>query len=154
LRSKEQKMKDEIFKDLYDNRMLSNNSEIEKYEHNLNELSTNFSEEDIIRLCLTFEDKTQNSEVMFGAIHLLESLSSELAYKNTIIGVVNMYITAPEWANIIIYRLLNDEFSVQMIKCIYNRIGKNNSVRFKQILETIKKEDYDKFGKSIDVILD
>ncbi|HAH18837.1 MAG TPA: hypothetical protein DCL29_07525 [Eubacterium sp.] len=147
-------MKDEIFKDLYDNRMLSNNSEIEKYEHNLNELSTNFSEEDIIRLCLTFEDKTQNSEVMFGAIHLLESLSSELAYKNTIIGVVNMYITAPEWANIIIYRLLNDEFSVQMIKCIYNRIGKNNSVRFKQILETIKKEDYDKFGKSIDVILD
>lgn len=147
-------MKDEIFKDLYDNRMLSNNSEIEKYEHNLNELSTNFSEEDIIRLCLTFEDKTQNSEVMFGAIHLLESLSSELAYKNTIIGVVNMYITAPEWANIIIYRLLNDEFSVQMIKCIYNRIGKNNSVRFKQILKTIKKEDYDKFGKSIDVILD
>lgn len=147
-------MKDEIFKDLYDNRMLSNNSEIEKYEHNLNELSTNFSEEDIIRLCLTFEDKTQNSEVMFGAIHLLESLSSELAYKNTIIGVVNMYISAPEWANIIIYRLLNDEFSVQMIKCIYNRIGKNNSVRFKQILETIKKEDYDKFGKSIDVILD
>lgn len=147
-------MKDEIFKDLYDNRMLSNNSEIEKYEHNLNELSTNFSEEDIIRLCLTFEDKTQNSEVMFGAIHLLESLSSELAYKNTIIGVVNMYISAPEWANIIIYRLLNDEFSVQMIKCIYNRIGKNNSVRFKQILETIKNEDYDKFGKSIDVILD
>lgn len=147
-------MKDEIFKYLYDNRMLSNNSEIEKYEHNLNELSTNFSEEDIIRLCLTFEDKTQNSEVMFGAIHLLESLSSELAYKNTIIGVVNMYISAPEWANIIIYRLLNDEFSVQMIKCIYNRIGKNISVKFKQILETIKKEDYDKFGKSIDVILD
>lgn len=147
-------MKDEIFKDLYDNRMLSNNSEIEKYEHNLNELLTNFSEEDIIRLCLTFEDKTQNSEVMFGAIHLLESLSSELAYKNTIIGVVNMYISAPEWANIIIYRLLNDEFSVQMIKCIYNRIGKNISVKFKQILETIKKEDYDKFGKSIDVILD
>ncbi len=147
-------MKDEIFKNLYDNRMLSNNSEIEKYEYNLNELSTNFSEEDIIRLCLTFEDKTQNSEVMFGAIHLLESLSSELAYKNTIIGVVNMYITAPEWANIIIYRLLNDEFSVQMIKCIYNRIGKNISIKFKQILETIKKEDYDKFGKSIDVILD
>ena len=147
-------MKDEIFKNLYDNRMLSNNSEIEKYEYNLNELSTNFSEEDIIRLCLTFEDKTQNSEVMFGAIHLLESLSSELAYKNTIIGVVNMYISAPEWANIIIYRLLNDEFSVQMIKCIYNRIGKNISIKFKQILETIKKEDYDKFGKSIDVILD
>ena len=77
-------MKDKIFKSLYNNRMLSNHIEIETYEYNLNLLSESFSEEDIIRLCLTFEDKTQNSEVMFGAIHLLESLSSELAYKNTI----------------------------------------------------------------------
>ncbi len=146
-------MKNEIFINLYNNRMLSNNTEIEIYEHNLNLLSENFSEEDIIKLCSTFEDKTCNSEVMFGAIHLLESLSSELAYEKTIIGVVNIYISSPEWANIIIYRLLNDDFSVQMIKCIYNRIEKNIGIKFKQILETIKCADYEKFGKSIGVIL-
>ena len=146
-------MKDEIFINLYNNRMLSNNTEIEIYVYNLNLLSDSFSEEDIIKLCSTFEDKTCNSEVMFNAIHLLESLSSELAYVNTIIGVVNIYVSSPEWANIIVYRLLNDDFSVQMIKHIYNRIDDNIGEKFKQILEKIKHEDYEKFGKSIDVIL-
>lgn len=146
-------MQDEIFNNLYNNRLLSNNSEIEKYEYSLNLLSASFSEEDIIELCATFDDKTQNFEVMFGAIHLLESLSSELAYKNTIIGVVNIYISSPEWANIIIYRLLNDDFSVQMIKDIYYQMENSISEKFKQILITIKHEDYERFGKSIDVIL-
>lgn len=146
-------MKDEIFKNLYNNRLLSDNTEIEKYENNLNLLSACFSEEDIIELCSTFDDNTRNSEVMFGAIHLLESLSSELAYENTIIGVVNMYISSPEWANIIIYRLLNDDYSVQMIKYIYNRLEKNICEKFKLILKTIKHEDYERFGKSIDLIL-
>lgn len=146
-------MKEEIFNNLYNNRLLSNKSEINKYEYNLNLLSASFSEEDITDLCATFDDKTQNFEVMFGAIHLLESLSSELAYKKTIIGVVNIYISSPEWAKIIIYRLLNDEFSVQMLKDIYNQMEKNICEKFKQILITIKHEDYERFGKSIDVIL-
>ena len=146
-------MKDEIFKNLYNNRLLSDNTEIENYEYNLNLLSACFSEEDIIELCSTFDDKTRNSEVMFGAIHLLESLSSELAYKNTIIGVVDMYISSPEWAKIIIYRLLNDDYSVQMIKCIYNRLEKNTCEKFKLILQTIKHEDYERFGKSIDLLM-
>lgn len=146
-------MKDEIFKKLYNNRMLSNNIEIETYEYNLNLLSESFSETDIIELCSTLEDNTCDTEIMFGAIHLLESLSSELAYKNLIIGVVNIYKSSPEWANIITYRLLNDDFSVQMIKDIYNRLDKNNGKKFKEILETIKEEDYEQFGKSIDVII-
>ena len=145
--------KDVIFEELYNNRMLSSNNEIENYEHNLELLSDKFSEEDIIKLCSTFEDKTCNSEVMFSAIHLLESLSSEQAYENTIIGIVNMYISSPEWANTIIYRLLNDEFSVQMIKGLYNRLPQNTNDKFKLILESIKHDDYEKYGKSIDVIL-
>ncbi|WP_051524635.1 Imm30 family immunity protein [Pseudobutyrivibrio sp. MD2005] len=146
-------MKDEIFKNLYNNRMLRNSTEIEKYENNLNLLSENFSEEDIINLCLTFEDKTHNTEVMFGAIHLLESLSSEVAYENTIIGIIKMYVSAPEWANIITYRILNDEFSVKMVKSIYNRMEKNISAKFKGILEAIKQDDCEKFGNSISIIL-
>ncbi len=146
-------MKDQIYTELFDNRMLSTDIEIEKFEHNLELLSVDFSEEDIIGLCLTFEDKTRNSEVMFGAIHLLETLSSDLAYENTIKGVVNMFNSSPEWAKIIMYRILNDELSVQMIKKIYNRFDKNISEKFKHILEVIKMEDSEKFGKSIDEIL-
>ncbi len=146
-------MENRIYKELLYNRMLSTDSEIEKYKRNLELLSENFVEEDIIKLCSTFDDKTRNSEVMFGAIHLLETLSSELAYENTIIGVINIFDSSPEWAKIIVYRILNDEFSVQMIKKIYNRLELVIRDKFKLILETIKTEDYEKFGKVIDNIL-
>lgn len=133
--------------------MLRNNNEIETYEQNLELLSEDFSEGDIIELCSTFEDKTQNVEVMFGAIHLLETLSSETAFENTIRGVVEMSYSSPEWANIIIYRCLNDEFSVQMINQVKNRLDKKTIDRFKEILMEIKKEDGKMFGKVIDMII-
>ena len=41
----------------------------------------------------------------------------------------------------------------QMIKCIYNRLEKNICEKFKLILQTIKHEDYERFGKSIDLLL-
>lgn len=106
-----------------------------------------------IELCSTFEDKTHNSEVMFSAVHLLETLSSEIAFENTIKGVVSMSNSSPEWANIIIYRCLNDEFSVQIIKKVYSRLENKISSKFKKILEEIKKDDADRFGKTVDEIL-
>ena len=146
-------MNDVIYKNLLTNRMLRNNYEITIYEYNLELLSENFSENDIIELCSTFEDNTYNSEVMFNAIHLLETLSSESAFENTIIGVVNMFNTSPVWAKIIVYRCLNDESSIQTIKIVYKRLEKKVSEQFKTILEIIKKDDFDRFGKSVDEIL-
>lgn len=147
------KLNNDIYSNLLESRMLRDNDEIEKYEHNLELLAESFNERDIIELCSTFEDKTHNSEVMFGAVHLLETLSSELAFENTIKGVVSLYNSSPEWANIIIYRCLNDEFSVQMIKKVYSRLGNKISSQFKKMLEEIKKDDFDRFGKTVDEIL-
>lgn len=90
---------------------------------------------------------------MFSAVHLLETLSSEIAFENTIKGVVSMSNSSPEWANIIIYRCLNDEFSVQIIKKVYSRLENKISSKFKKILEEIKKDDADRFGKTVDEIL-
>lgn len=147
-------MKNEIYNNLLTNRMLRDNNEIENYESNLALLSETFSEDDIIELCSTFEDRTYNSEVMFNAVHLLETLSSEIAFENTIIGVVGLYDTSPEWTNIIVYRCLNDDFSVQMLKKVYSRLEKKVSNQFSNILKEIKKEDSERFGKAVDEILD
>ena len=146
-------MQKEIYANLYNNRMLIDNNEIETYERNLELLSDSFTEEDIVELCSTFEDKTQNVEVMFGAIHLLETLSSEKVFEYTIKGVVKMSYTSPEWANVIIYRCLNDEFSVHMINKVKNRLDIKTSDRFREILASIKKEDEKTFGKAIDKII-
>ena len=146
-------MKKEIYTNLYNNRLLKNNNEIETFEENLEILSETFTEEDIIELCSIFDDRTENVEVMFGAIHLLETLSSEKAFENTIKGVVEISYKSPEWANIIIYRCLNDELSVQMINRIKNRLDKKIINRFKEILIEIKKEDEERFGRVIDMIV-
>lgn len=146
-------MDNEIYNNLLKNRMLRDNNEIEIYEHNLKMLSETFSEGDIMELCSTFEDKTHIFEVMFNAIHLLETLSSEKAFENTIIGVVSLRDTSPEWSSIIVYRCLNDDFSVQMIKKVYSRLEKKVSSQFKKILQEIKKEDSERFGKTVDEIL-
>ena len=146
-------MNKDIYLNLLESRMLSDNNEIEKYEQNLELLAEDFTEKDIIELCSTFEDKTHNSEVMFSAIHLLETLFSELAFENVIKGVVSLFNASPEWANIIIYRCLNDEFSVQKIKKVNSRLEKEISFPFRKMLQEIKKKDNERFGKAVDEIL-
>ena len=146
-------MRIEIYNNLYNNRLLRNNAEIENYERCLALLADSFTEDDIIELCSTFDDNTQNSEVMFNAIHLLETLSTDLAFINTICGVVAMNTSAPEWGNIIIYRCLNDDYSVNEIKKIFTQLEDEVKTHFAIILKKIKEEDYDRFGEKIDYIL-
>ena len=146
-------MNKEIFMNLMNNRMLRDNNEIEGYERNLETLAGSFSEEDIIELCLTFDDKTQSAEIMYSAIHLLETLSSKLAFEKTIIGVVRMFETSPDWVSIITYRCLNDEFSVQMIKDVCRDLDEKTCLEYKRILQKIKNEDPEKFGIVIDDIV-
>ena len=146
-------MQKEIYQNLYNNRTLKNYTEIEMYEYNLERLSETFSEEDIVELCLTFDDETQNVDVMFGAVHLLETLSSETAFVNTTKGVVKMYDTSPEWAEIIICRCLNDENAVSMIRQVKDKVDEDEWDTFKEILGNIRNEDEEKFGKIVDMIV-
>lgn len=105
-------MKQTLYSQLYENRLLKNNNQIVVYEECLNKLADDFKDEDIVELCRVLDDKTMEFDVMFGVIHLLETLSSEEAYMNTITGVVELKKHSPIWAKTIIYRYLNDEFSI------------------------------------------
>ena len=89
-------MKKEIYTALYGNRLMRNDGEIETFERNLELLAETFTEEDIIELCSVLDDGTQNEEVMFGAVHLLETLSSETAFENIIRGIAKMSCASPE----------------------------------------------------------
>ena len=71
---------------------------------------------------------------------MLETLSSEMAFENTIKGVVEMSYTSPEWAKIITYRCLNDEFAVQMINQVKNKLDIKTSDKFKEILTKEEKQ--------------
>ena len=146
-------MRKDIYTELYESRFLSDSSEIEIFEKCLELLSEDFTEDDIGELCSIFEDRTCNAEVMFGAVHLLETLSSETAFENTVRGVVEMSRTSPEWAETIICRCLNDDFSVRMINRIKNRPDAETWKRFGEILMRIKNRDEERFGRAVDMIV-
>lgn len=147
-------MKKEIISNLIHNRLLKNNEEINTFEKNLELMAENFEEEDIIELCKVLDDATNEPEIMFGIIHLMETLSSEEAYKNTLIGVASMYASSPEWAKTILYRCLNDDYSVEMIGNILPAVDFETREKIHSILEQIKSEDEPLFGEAINKIVE
>ncbi|SDA73447.1 Immunity protein 30 [Butyrivibrio sp. INlla18] len=146
-------MKNEIIDALKQNRLLRNQKEIRIFENALERLAFDYSEDDIAEICEIFDDDTNDTEVMFGMVHLLETISTKKAYLNTIYGIVSMYKKAPEWAKTILYRCLNDDCSVEMIKQLYTNLPQKIKISFSEILETIKNEDKDMFGDAIDRIM-
>ena len=143
-----------LFKRLYDNRLLSTEEEIQSFEKGLYEISEIVQETDIADLCKVFDDNTAEDEVMFGLIHLIELFSSEKAFDYTVLGIANMVETAVNWAKIIIYRCLNDEFSRSMLKDSVNNAEPQVQQIMQDLLDDIRTEDYDRFGILIDDILD
>ena len=130
-------MKKTLYNNLWNNRLLKNSNEIAIFEENLIELTENFGEDDIIELCQILDDKTDDSEVMFGIIHLLETLSTKQAFINTVIGVVKMKSRSPEWAKIIIRRCLNAEYSAKMLKEIYAILDDEIRIEFSKLLKEL-----------------
>ncbi|AOZ96897.1 Imm30 family immunity protein [Butyrivibrio hungatei] len=146
-------MKNEIINALKQNRLLRNQEEICIFENALERLAIDYSEDDIAEICAIFDDDTNDTEVMFGMVHLLETISTKKAYLNTIYGIVSMYKKAPEWAKTIMYRCLNDDYSVEVIKQLYIDLPQNVKASFTGVLEKIKNEDEDMFGNAIDRII-
>ncbi len=143
-----------LIEQLYENRLLRTREEFEKFEEGLNILSEVIQENDIFELCSVFDDNTMDEEVMFGLIHLIELFSSEKAFEFTVLGVSNMKGNAVNWAKIIIYRCLNDDFSRKMLKKAINKVDSKTKQLVYLLLNSIKKEDYNKFGELIDDVID
>ena len=142
-----------LIEELYKNRLMRTNGEIEKFEKALNEISKVVKEEDIPGLCKVFNDNTRNDEVMFGLIHLIEIFSSEKAFGFIVLGVANMLEQASGWAKIIIYRCLNDDFARNMLKNAVNTAELQVQQKIVSLLNVIKEEDFDNFGMAVTEIL-
>jgi len=142
-----------IIEKLYKNRLLNTKEEFEEFEQSLKELSEVIQEEDILDLCKVFDDNTEDDEVMFGLIHLIEMFSSERAFELIVMGVANMTRSAPNWAKIIIYRCLNDDFSRNMLKKAISLVKTQERQTIISMLNIIKMDDSHKFETAVNEVL-
>lgn len=142
-------MKDELLKKLYESRKIASDEEFKVFDETLSEISELVTEEDIPTLCNILDDLTEDEEVLFGIVHLIEKFDSQEAFNLTVIGIKNIAKSSPRWAKIILYRCLNDNFSRSMLKNALSLVDSNANEEVIRLLKQIKEEDSEKFSNKI-----
>ena len=144
-------MKEKLLHLLYDNRLIRNDEEFEIFDSTLDLLCDETIEaNDIISLIHVLDDNTEDMEVMYRLIHLIEEyIFSEKSYIMLLNGISDIVNNSPEWSRVIMYRLLNDNDSVLKLKKILKSLDDNVYNNIYKLLINIYNEDTSLFGDKI-----
>jgi hypothetical protein len=93
---------------LVEQRKLATPEQIDLFEEALEEIDT----QDVSllpKLYLTFDDGTEQPEVMWGLVHLVEVFAVEPGIRTLVDATPQILQQAPEWAKILYSRVLNED---------------------------------------------
>lgn len=138
---------------LKQNRLLRDKNEFDNFEEALENLATVTDNWIIKELCEVFDDSTEDEEVMFGLIHLVEDFQGEEGLLETVKAMPNMIPQAKRWAKILNYRILNDDPSRMLYPKVLIKLDKSTVKAVVDLLEEIKAEDPQQFKDFIDEVL-
>lgn len=91
------------------NRFMRSKEEIFAFDNALTELAENPQGRDLQELHLILDDNCEQPEVMWGLVHFLESFDAKEQLQALLNVIPQLVISAPEWTEIIHYRIFNDE---------------------------------------------
>jgi hypothetical protein len=91
------------------NRLMRSKEEIFAFDNALTELAENFQGTDLQELHLILDDNCEQPEVMWGLVHYLESFDAKEQLQALLNIIPQLVISAPEWTEIVHYRIFNDE---------------------------------------------
>lgn len=144
--------------ELKNNRLLRDESEVEKFEKSIENILDMEDVNNIEILCQGFDDLTENDEVMFGLIHAIESydkiVSSEISLKVLANSIPKMLPHAKEWLKILHKRILNHEPSRNIYKEIIPTLNNDIQKYIVSQLNSIKERNPSRFEESVNSILD
>lgn len=147
-------MKESLLKRLFESRLMTTDEEFETFDSTLDELCDIVKEDDIRALVNILDDNTTEFEVMFRVIHVYESLlKSKFSYEQLILGINDIIAISPEWLRIILYRILNHEYSRIMFKNIFMEFDKNAVNNISQLMIEISLQDPIHFQKKVAEVL-
>lgn len=144
--------------ELKSNRLLRDESEVEKFENTIENILALKDVNHIEILCQGFDDLTENDEVMFGLIHAIESydkiVSSEISLKVLANSIPKMLPHAKEWLKILHKRILNHEPSRNIYKKIIPSLNNDIQKYIVSLLISIKEKNPNRFEENVNSILD
>lgn len=134
-------------------RLLRNTSEVNDFESAIENIVSLNDAKFIRDLCTGFDDKAEDSEVMFGLIHAIEDFEGEESLIETAKAIPYMLPHAKEWAVILNYRILNHEPSRKLYIEALKKVDASVRGTIVEILEEIKSEDPVRFEDSVNEVM-
>lgn len=144
--------KNEYINCLINARNLNSDEDYAQFESALRQLDGSIKVEDVYDICKAFIDTTNDDEVMFGIIHLIEKLQSEEYLKCIAICTPNM-TEAHEWAMTLNKRIINSDKYYMMYIDVINRLDIELKRKILGLLVDVKNDNPKRFSKKIDFIL-
>lgn len=144
--------KNEYINKLINAKYLKTDEDYVQFELALKQLEGKIQIEDVYDVCKTFTDNTNDEEVMFGVIHLLEQLQGE-EYLKCIATCTPDMIGAHDWAMTLNKRILNsDRYYTVYIKVI-KKLNIELKEKILKLLVDVKNDNPKRFGDKIEFIL-
>ena len=128
---------------------LRTNEEYVLFEDALQALQACIAVDDITEICKAFCDDTQDDEVMFGVIHLIEHLQGKEYLKKIAICTPNMK-DAHNWAMTLNKRIINSSKYFEEYIEIINALEKEYKEKILKLLVDVKNDNPKRFGEKID----
>ena len=115
--------------------------EVLAFDDALNELAKNTHGVDLEELHLVLDDKCSEQEAMWGLIHVLESFDAREQLQALLNVIQKLVISAPEWTEVIHYRIFNDEPTRLLYQEMLKTVDLNTRQIVIKILEDVARKD-------------
>jgi hypothetical protein len=149
---------DEETKKLINNRLMLNNMQINAFEEAMANIFSLNDVNHIEKLCLGFDDKTEQDDVMFGLIHSIEAYDKTFGMEEStnkfISASKNLTPHATNWLDIMLIRYLNDDGYRNVLK---KELKKADIISKNVILEALNRislKDSNTFAPLIKSVLE
>ena len=143
--------KESLIQKLINARNLGTGEEYQAFESAMEKLGEDLRVEDIDSICRAFYDDTQDEEVMFGLIHLIEQLPGEGYLKKIALCTPEMK-DGREWALTLNRRILNSPQDLEMYADVIKSLTEAQRQRLFVLFEDIKNDNPDRFMEKVEYI--
>lgn len=136
---------------LIEARKLSTSEEYTIFEDALNALQGKISIDDVSDICRAFYDDTQDDEMMFGIIHLIEKLCGKDYLKEIAICTPAMK-DAHNWAMILNKRIINSQEYFAMYIEVIRSLESESKNKIVGLLNDVKNDNPNRFSEKIEYL--
>jgi len=138
---------------LINNGIMETDDEFELFEDAIANLADLVTIDDIPMLCKCLNDSTNEDEVMFGLIHLIEKFEDDRSIELIVQGVLEIIENTRGWSKILIKRILNNDSARNVCGFVFEQLDTSSREIMIGVLEEIKCDNPKKFEEKVNFVL-